>query len=41
MNLKKKQNSIYPEHGFEEETKVHVPGYMDLKKKQKSMYPVT
>ena len=28
-------------HGFEEETKVHVPGYMDLKKKQNSMYPGT
>ena len=28
-------------HGIEEETKFHVPGYMDLKKKQNSMYPGT
>ena len=32
MNLKKKQNSMYRVHGFEEETKFHVPGYMNLKK---------
>ena len=25
-------------HGFEEETKFHVTGYMDLKKKQNSMW---
>ena len=27
---------MYPVHGFEEETKFHVPGYMDLKEKQNS-----
>ena len=32
MDLKKKQNSVYPVHGWEEKTKFHVPRYMNLRK---------
>jgi hypothetical protein len=42
--LKMSQDFVFSDsctrvHGFEEETRLHVPGYMDLKKKQNSMYP--